>query len=137
MTNKQTVISKGFIAGGLMNLSVLVFSKFFSNPVITEYDPVVMSNFGLLMIVIWGLAYMSVARKYQYVKWLVGVFVLEKLIYGVIWINWLLNHNLSEVYKKDTLAGLFFSMYGINDWLFFGFFLVVFIGLIRKNSILN
>ena len=133
MTIKQAVISKGFIAGGLMNMSVLVFSKFFSNPVITEYDPVVMSNFGLLMIVIWGLAYISVNRSYQHVKWLVGVFVIEKLIYGVIWINWLLNHNLSEVYKKDTLAGLFFSMYGVNDWLFFGFFLVVFIRLMRKN----
>lgn len=133
MTIKQAVISKGFIAGGLMNMSVLIFSKFFSNPVITEYDPVVMSNFGLLMIVIWGLAYISVTKSYQHVKWLVGVFVIEKLIYGVIWINWLLNHNLSEVYKKDTLAGLFFSMYGVNDWLFFGFFLVVFIRLIRKN----
>ncbi|WP_028376558.1 hypothetical protein [Leeuwenhoekiella sp. MAR_2009_132] len=133
MTIKQAVISKGFIAGGLMNMSVLVFSKFFTNPVITEYDPVVMSNFGLLMIVIWGLAYISVTKSYQHVKWLVGVFVIEKLIYGIIWINWLLNHNLSEVYKKDTLAGLFFSMYGVNDWLFFGFFLVVFIRLMWKN----
>ncbi|MFI8377288.1 hypothetical protein [Leeuwenhoekiella sp. NPDC079379] len=137
MTNKQAFISKGFIAGGLMNMSVLVFSKFFSNPVITEYDPVVMSNFGLLMIVIWGLAYISVTKSYQHVKWLVGVFVIEKLIYGIIWINWLLNHNLPEVYEKDTLAGLFFSMYGVNDWLFFGFFLVIFIRLMRKNSILN
>ncbi|MDO6439097.1 hypothetical protein Q4534_16875 [Cyclobacterium sp. 1_MG-2023] len=128
-------IEKGFILSGLMNLTVLVFSRFFSNSTIPEYDPMVMSNFGLLMIVIWGLAYISVAKNYEKVKWIVGVFAIEKSIYGYIWINWMLNNNVSEVYEKDTMAGLFYSIYGLNDLLFCAFFLLVFIKIINNPRV--
>lgn len=120
-------ITTGFIAAGLMNMSVLVFSRFFTNSVITETDPVVASNFGLLMIVIWGLAYISVARKYNHVKWLVGVFAIEKLIYGIVWTMWILNNRVSDVFAKDIMAGIFFSVYGVNDLIFCVFFTIVFI----------
>jgi hypothetical protein len=106
-----------------------VFSKFFNNPVITQYSPDVMSNFGLLMILVWGLAYVSVAKKYKEVKWLIAVFALEKFIYGFVWINWMINNNVLEVYAKDKMAGIFYAIYGVNDWLFFIFFLFVFINL--------
>ncbi|TXE14227.1 hypothetical protein ESV85_01315 [Algoriphagus aquimarinus] len=125
-------ISKGFVTAGLMNMAVLVFSRFFTNPVIPEFDPVVMSNFGLLMIVVWGLAYISVAKNYHQVKWLVGVFAIEKLIYGFIWIKWMLNNNVSDVFEKDIMAGIFYSVYGVNDWIFFIFFSFVFIRLIKS-----
>ena len=135
MSVKNRTITLGFIISGLMNLTVLIFSRFFTNTVIPEFDPVVMSNFGLLMIVVWGFAYMSIAKNYHKVKWLVGVFVLEKFIYGYLWIKWILNNNISEVYKKDTMAGIFYSIYGINDWIFFVFFLLVFIKIFKsKNS---
>ena len=134
MTLKNTTITKGFIIAGLMNLSVLIFSRFFTNPTITEFDPSVMSNFGLLMICIWGLAYISVAKKFQYVKWLVGIFAIEKLIYGCIWTTWMLNSTISDVYDKDIMAGLFYSIYGINDWIFFIFFLIVFVRLIKATN---
>ncbi|HSM63011.1 MAG TPA: hypothetical protein VK833_03635 [Gillisia sp.] len=134
MTIKNKTITTGFIISGLMNLTVLFFSKLFTNPTIPEYDPVVMSNFGLLMIVLWGLAYMSVAGNYQKVKWLVGVFVVEKFIYGYVWIKWILNNNISEVYEKDTMAGIFYSIYGINDWIFFGFFLFVFLSVPAQST---
>ncbi|MFT7051747.1 MAG: hypothetical protein ACJAZK_002364 [Psychroserpens sp.] len=65
MNTKDDTISKGFIIAGLMNMSVLVFSKFFTNSVIPQSDPDVMSNFGLLMMLIWGLAYISVAKTYH------------------------------------------------------------------------
>lgn len=135
MIIKKTTITKGFIIAGLMNATVLIFSKLFTNSTIPEFDPEVMSNFGLLMILIWGLAYMSVAKEYYQVRWLVGIFVIEKFIYGFIWTNWIINNNVYDVYKKDVLAGLFYSIYGINDWVFFIFFLSVFIHLFRtKNS---
>ncbi|MBG6062720.1 hypothetical protein IWX83_002521 [Flavobacterium sp. CG_9.1] len=135
MIIKKTTITKGFIIAGLMNATVLIFSKLFTNSTIPEFDPEVMSNFGLLMILIWGLAYMSVAKEYHQVRWLVGIFVIEKFIYGFIWTNWIINNNVYDVYKKDVLAGLFYSIYGINDWVFFIFFLSVFIHLFRtKNS---
>lgn len=135
MMIKNTHITKGFVLAGLANMTVLVFSKFFTNPVIPEFDPIVMSNFGLLMIVVWGLTYISVAKSYPHSKWLVGIFAIEKLIYFVVWINWILNHNLSSVYEKDLLAGFFYSIYGVNDCLFFAFFSFVFIRLQQdKNS---
>ncbi|WP_158857407.1 hypothetical protein [Lunatibacter salilacus] len=131
MTIKSGTITKGFVVAGLMNMAVLVFSRFFTNSVIPETDPVVMSNFGLLMIVVWGLAYISVAKHYPSVKWLIGVFAVEKFIYGFIWIKWMLNHNVLDVFAKDKMAGIYFAIYGVNDWIFFIFFILVFIRLIK------
>lgn len=138
MAIKNITIRQGFIISGLMNLTVLIFSRFFTNPTIPEFDPLVMSNFGLLMIVLWGLAYMSIAKNYREVKWLVGVFVVEKFVYGYVWINWILNNSISDVYKEDMMAGIFYSIYGINDWIFFVFFLLVFIKIFKMpNSLGN
>ncbi len=126
MALKSKTITKGFVLAGIMNLGVLGFSRFFTNPVIPETDPDVASNFGLLMIVMWGLAYISVAKTYANVKWLVAVFAVEKLIYGVVWLQWILNNSVSDVFAKDTMAGVFFSIYGINDLIFCVFFTFVF-----------
>ena len=135
MEIKNGLITKGFILAGLMNIfGVLIFSRMLNNPVITAYDSETMSSFGLLMIVIWGFAYISVSKNYQHVKWIVGVFAVEKLIYAIIWTIWQFNNNLPEVFEKDTMAGIFYSIYGVNDWIFFFFFLVVFIKLLRLNQ---
>ncbi len=129
------VIRNGFIAAGLMNIvAVLTLSRFFTNKVIPETDPVVMSNFGLLMILVWGCAYLAVATNYNKVKWLVATFVIEKLVYVIAWVKWISNNNVSEVYDKDLFAGVFFSVYGINDFMFFLFFLIVFIKLLRSKN---
>ena len=133
MNIKDSLITKGFILSGLMNISVLIFSKFFSNTVFAEFDPVVLSNFGILMIVIWGLAYIAVAKSFHQVKWLVAVFAIEKFIYGFVWTKWHLNNNVADVFAKDTSAGIFYSIYGINDWLFCIFFLLVFIRLMKAK----
>jgi len=133
MTINNSTISKGFIAAGFINSTVLIFSRLFTNKTIPEFDPDVMSNFGLLMIFIWGLAYISVAKTYQEVKWLVGVFTIEKFIYGFIWTNWIMKNNLSEVFQKDMMAGIFYSLYGVNDWCFFVFFVLVFARLSKKE----
>ena len=134
MKINDNIITKGFIIAGLMNKSVLIFSRLFTNKTINEYDQVVMSNFGLLMIVIWGLAYISVAKNFQFVKWLVAVFALEKLIYGCVWINWLLHNSISNVFEKDVMAGLFYATYGVNDWIFFIFFSLVFFQLTKAKT---
>ncbi len=134
MTLQNKTFSKGFIIAGLMNASVLIFSRFFTNPTIAEFDPTVMSNFGLVMILVWGLAYMSIAKSYHTVKWLVGVFAVEKLIYGCVWINWMVTNSISDVFDKDMMAGIFYAIYGINDWVFFIFFLLVFIRLSKLKD---
>jgi hypothetical protein len=134
MKIEEKTIAKGFILAGLMNASVLIFSRFFSNKTITEFDPEVMSNFGLLMIFIWGLAYISVAKSYKEVKWLIAIFAIEKFIYGFIWTNWILNNSVSEVFEKDAMAGAFYSIYGINDWIFCVFFIMVFLNLNKTKG---
>ena len=133
MTINNKLISKGFILAGIMNCSVLLFSRGFTNKTINTYDPDVMSNFGMVMILIWGLAYISVAYKFQNVKWLVFIFAIEKLIYGCVWLQWMTTNDVSKVYDEDKMAGIFYSIYGINDWLFCVFFLYVFIRLLRQQ----
>jgi len=135
MTIRNQFTTKGFILSGLMNIfGVLIFSRFFTNSVIPEYDSQAMSNFGLLMIVVWGFAFISVSKNYDKVPWLIGVFVLEKLVYASHWTNWMINNKVSEVFAKDKMAGIFYAIYGVNDWIFFFFFLVVFLKLIRANK---
>lgn len=127
--------SKIFILSGLINIvAVLVLSRFFTNTYIPKYDATVLSNFGLLMIVLWGFTYISVAKSYKKVKWIVAVFAIEKLIYGIIWVNWRLQNNVSPIFDEDLMAGIFYSIYGINDILFCIFYSVVFLKLLRNNT---
>ncbi len=126
MRNSQ-LIKSGLIAAGLMNIGgVLVFSRAFTNEAIHRADPVVMSNFGLLMIVVWGLTYWGAAAVRSNIKWLVGAFALEKLVYVAIWIRWMSENSLAQLYAKDFFAGVFYSIYGVNDFVFMLFFVWVF-----------
>lgn len=128
MKISKGLITKGFVLSGIMNIGgALIFSRFFTNKTTPEADPVVMSNFGLLMIVVWGLVFLSISQKYEQLDWLIGVFAIEKFIYTLNWTNWISNNDLSVVFNKDLMAGIFYAVYGINDWLFFLFFLYVFI----------
>jgi hypothetical protein len=132
---KNKLIKFGFIMAAAMNIGgVLLFSRLFTNSIINELDPVVMSNFGLLMIVIWGLAYLASAFITSNIKWLAGAFVIEKLVYVVAWSLWLANNNLDDVYDKDVFAGIFYSIYGINDFVFMVFFAWVFLTHIKAPN---
>ncbi|MCP4438874.1 MAG: hypothetical protein GY810_08005 [Aureispira sp.] len=121
------LISKGFLAAGAANiLGVLLFSKAFTNEVLNQADPVVMSNFGLVMIIVWGLAYIAVAQSYDKVRWLSAVFALEKLVYVVMWVLWMSNNDIGALYNQDLFAGIFYTIYGINDITFLLFFVWAF-----------
>ena len=57
MKISKGLIGKGFVLSGIMNIGgALIFSRFFTNKTTPEADPVVMSNFGLLMIFVWGVS---------------------------------------------------------------------------------
>merc|ERR1719150_3415684 len=100
MELSKNIIRYGFILSGLMNIvGVLVFSRFFTNEVISKVDPAAMSTFGLIMIVVWGLVFFAVSNKYEHLKWLVGVFIIEKLIYAVNWTKWIAENSVSAVYE--------------------------------------
>ena len=120
----KTFLRNGLLAAAAMNIGgVLLFSKCFTNEALNEADPVVMSNFGLSMIVVWGLAYAGAAAIRSNISWLLLAFAIEKLVYGIVWIKWLSGNSLSALYGKDLLAGNFYSIYGANDLAFMLFFL--------------
>lgn len=118
----------GFVAAGMVNIvAVLLFSRAFANSVINEFDPIVMSNFGLLMIMVWGLVFLGAAKITRGVRWLAGAFAVEKLVYVVVWLLWFKDNSLDAVYEQDLFAGIFYSIYGLNDFVFMLFFSWVFL----------
>lgn len=122
-TMNRQLARNGLVAAALMNIGgVLVFSRLFTNDAINNADPVVMSNFGLLMIVVWGLAYLGAAAINTPVRWLAAAFAVEKLVYVVVWVMWLSKNSLASLYATDVFAGIFFSIYGLNDLAFMLFF---------------
>ncbi len=130
----RNVLRNGLIAASAMNIGgAILFSKGFTNQAINEADPVVMSNFGLIMIVVWGLAYGGASAIRSNISWLLAVFAIEKLVYGVIWVRWLSANSLSSLYKQDLLAGVYYSIYGLNDFVFMLFFLWAFLSQRRRG----
>ncbi|WP_211293270.1 hypothetical protein [Brunnivagina elsteri] len=122
------MVKNGLIAAAFMNIGgVLVFSRVFTNVAINNADPIVMSNFGLLMIVVWGLTYLGTAFIQSNIKWLIGAFAIEKLVYVVAWVRWISENSLAPLYSQDVFAGAFYSIYGLNDLVFMLFFAWVFL----------
>lgn len=129
------LVRNGCIAAALANIGgVLVFSRAFTNTAINEADPVVMSNFGLLIIIVWGLAYLGAAAVQGNIRWLAAAFTVEKLVYVASWLLWLSSHSLEAVYSQDLFAGIFFSIYGVNDFVFMVFFAWVFFSSSRRSA---
>lgn len=89
-------------------------------------QPNVIGFFGLLCIILWGFAYIAVQKSYTQVPWLLAVFVVEKLLYVIFWLHWLTTNSLTTIYEQDTFAGIFYTIYGANDFLFGVFFAWVF-----------
>ena len=62
-------------------------------------------------------------------RWLLGVFSIEKLVYVIVWLAFITSHSLSAIYEHDVLAGAFYTIYGANDFIFMLFFSFVFLRL--------
>jgi hypothetical protein len=130
----RNLVKNGLIASAFMNIGgVLVFSRVFTNVAINNADPIVMSNFGLLMIVVWGLTYLGAAFIHSNIKWLAGAFAIEKLVYVVVWVRWISENSLAPLYSQDIFAGTFYSIYGLNDLVFMLFFAWVFLSQHRES----
>lgn len=122
-SNKTVVI--GFILAGAYNiLGMLTASKLFTNELLSAHDPAVFSWLGQIAIVLWGMAYLSVASAYRHVPFLVAVFCVEKLVYTGVWMLWLLERGqtLPEIASGSPLTASFFAAYGAGDFAFAVFF---------------
>lgn len=124
----RKMVKNGLILAAAMNIAgVLLFSRAFTNVAVNNADPVVMSNFGLVMIAVWGLAYLAAAAINANIKWLMAAFAIEKLVYVVVWVMWHSENSLTQLYSTDVFAGVFYSIYGVNDFVFMLFFAKVFL----------
>ncbi len=120
----EPIVTLGFLLAGAWNVGgMLLFSRFFTNRLLSSADPGVFSWLGEVAVVLWGLAYCSVAHSYQYVPWLLVVFFVEKMIYGGRWLAWLVAYGktLPKIASESFLTAAFYAVYGAGD-LIFGFF---------------
>jgi hypothetical protein len=117
-------ITIGFLAAAAMNvLGVLIFSKGLTGNSLGEWSPDVFGRFGLIGVMLWGLAYASVATRADRVPQVCLVFAIEKAIYTVTWVLWWSQHSAQwpAIWSADPLTAAFYVIYGMND-LAFGLF---------------
>lgn len=127
---KKNTITKIFRAAGLFNIgAVLLFSQFFTNPYPAKYYSAVFSNFGLIGIMLWGTANIAVASFYMHVRNLMIVFAIEKLVYVLTWIYFLIYRGamLPEIFSESFMTGFMLSSYGAIDLALCFFFIWVWI----------
>ncbi|MGE0433422.1 MAG: hypothetical protein AB7S36_14275, partial [Planctomycetota bacterium] len=133
----STLTSRLFVLSGLSNIGgVLLFSAAFTDPTLGRLYPEVFAPFGLVAIILWGLAYIAVARTHPAVPWLVLVFAIEKAVYVATWIVWMANYGnrFGERFSTTPMPAAFFVLYGPNDLAFGVFFLVVFVRLRKAGA---
>lgn len=130
----HTLIKKLFVLAGLSNiLGVLICSKFLTNDVMMGAQPSIMGVFGLIAIILWGVAYISISNSYRHVPWLIAVFVIEKLAYVIAWLTFMSLNSIVAIYEQDFLAGLFYTIYGVNDLIFMLFFAYIFYVILKAK----
>ena len=133
----SAAVTKVFWLAGAYNISgVLLFSKFFTNSLLSELDPAVFSWLGLVAVMLWGLAYCSVARTYPAVPHLLLVFFVEKMIYTATWLLWLLRNGsrLPALFAESPLTATYYSIYGAGDFIFGLFFIWVALKSFQKRK---
>lgn len=131
-----SLITAGFLAAAAYNIiGMLAVSQLFSNPLLADSDPVVYSWLGQIAVVLWGFAYLAVARSYHHVPFLLLVFFVEKMVYVVTWLMWLSTngHMLTQIAAMSPVTAGFFKTYGAGDRLFGLFFGVIFIRMLKKS----
>lgn len=110
---------------------IAIFTRGFTNSYLSSLFPELFGPLGWIFILLWGMAYASVARGYSAVPGVLAVFALEKLVYVLSWLYWLAvaGARLPQIWARDPLTAIFYSGYGALD-LAFG---IVFLSLYRAS----
>lgn len=127
----DATIRRGFqICAAFNILGILAFSRGLTNELLTALDPGVFSAPGIILICVWGLAYLALADRFSVAPRIALVFALEKLVYVVVWVRWLGGHadELGDIWARDWMTGMFFTTYGLADATMAAFFVYVWLG---------
>lgn len=133
----MSLISKIFVLAGLVNIvGTLAFSAGFTNSYLSDLYPAVFSWMGLIGIMLWGAAYIAVAKSYRAVPKLVAVFAIEKFIYFATWVVWLRDApaSIGEILGRSMTTGAFYASYGLIDLAFGLFFAWVYFKAQREHG---
>ena len=118
-------VRKVFGMAGMANIvTILVATRAFTDPLISQVDPAVFSTPSLVLIMVWGLAYLTVAPHWWKLPPMCLVFMLEKLVFVAMWVRWILSSRdqLPGLWEIDWQIALFYGGYGIVDTFFSLFF---------------
>ncbi len=125
-----------FIGAFMYNFSILKFNRFFTNEKFSKVDSLFDFN-GQVLVLVWGLCYLSVTWSYASTPYTILVFALEKLFYTAHYIQWHTREaneiqctsspSLTDEHDANTRA--FFRLYGIGD----GIFCLRFIGIFTTS----
>lgn len=122
----NTLYTRLIIVIGLANLVPLLWlTPLKDGSELFRADPLFFSAPGLILIGLWGLAYIASAPHWQALGNLMGVFALEKSFYAVHWWLWLGDNGdrLEFLLYEDPLTAFFLGGYGAWDALCAAFFL--------------
>jgi len=103
---------------GVVNLTLLGFlTPFLNGDLLAAQDPLFFSWSGVVIIALWGLAYIAVAPVWDKVPWLLLVFAAEKMLFDLRWVHWIIHHGerLPALFEQDLMVALFYSAYGVWD----------------------
>ena len=113
-----------YSAAFVNTIGVFVLSQGLTSQALMDTDPTLFSRFGLVMIMMWGVCYYACAQAAYTHRSISVSFALEKLIYVCMWIMFILGPvDWSQLYERDLLAGLFYSIYGVIDAIYLTLFL--------------
>lgn len=117
---------------GIVNLTLLIYLTPLKNhEELFRADPLFFGWPGIVVIALWGLAYIASARHWQQLGLLMVVFALEKAFYATHWALWLGDPDnadrMTYLWQEDLLTALFLQGYGLWDGLCALYFLFLFI----------
>lgn len=105
-------------------IGVLIFTKGLTNQTLINSHPTLFSQFGIIMVMVWGLCYLACTQAAQVQKRISLIFALEKCVYLISWVLLLQSDfDWESLYQQDVLAGLFYSIYGVVDGIYMLLFL--------------
>jgi len=103
---------------GLVNLSLLGFlTPLLDGELLAAQDPLFFSWSGVVIIALWGLAYIAVAPVWDKVPWLLLVFAAEKMLFDLRWVHWIIHNGdtLPALFQQDVMVAMFYAGYGVWD----------------------